>query len=328
MKEKFTTWLTESPVHVEEYLAIARVFGELTHVDPKNAIDLDVLVEDTIVALHGGVHAEPAAEPPARRRWAGFGLAASGLLAMIAAGGFYAVLQNQPLRYETTLGEQRSVLLEDGSMVSLNTSTAIEVDFGDESRHVRLLQGEALFDVEKDASRAFFVETHSVSIRVTGTQFNVYEQEGGTAVTVIEGRVEVTPRQVSALQETGSSSGTVLQSEAVAHLVVGDQVLVKSGSVNIETRNLENLEPVIAWTDRRLVFDATPLSTIVAEFNRYNHRRLVLDDATLATLELSGVFSSNDPEVLILFLERIAAVKVVPSADGSELRIQAALAAP
>ena len=73
-----------------------------------------------------------------------------------------------------------------------------------------------------------------------------------------------------------------------------------------------------------MVFDSTPLSDIVQQFNRYNHKRLVLDDPGLASLELSGVFGSNDPESLVLFLQRIADVEVATSSDGSEIRIYSA----
>lgn len=243
----------------------------------------------------------------------------------VAAAALY-VRGVAPEIYATALGEQRSVLLEDGSMISLNTSTRIEVAFTDETRQVRLVQGEALFDIEKDVARPFLVETGSAMIRVTGTKFNVYEQSEGTAVTVLRGEVEVRPRTaapaVSAANEPVESARS--PPVEVAKLTAGRRALVKSGSAEIETTTVTSLEPVTAWTERRLVFDSTPLSDIVQQFNRYNHKRLVLDDPSLASLELSGVFGSNDPEVLVLFLQRVANVEVVTSSDGSEIRIHAA----
>ena len=330
-KARFTDWLAESPVHVEEYLAIAKLYGELIHVDPAKVEDVDALVDDTIVALHGELVSDPAPVPnlSTHRRWAGWGLAATALVAIAASFYLYIGTEDVPETYTTGLGEQRSILFDDGSMVSLNTASGIEVAYTDEQRWIRLTHGEALFDVEEDKTRPFWVETDSALIRVTGTQFNVYEQNGSTAVTVIEGTVEVAPRASPAAQVLGASDQTRLTASGeVAKLEVGDQAVVKSGSVAIAATKIENLEPVTAWTDRRLVFSETPLSEIVAEFNRYNHQRLILDDATVATLEVSGVFNTHDPEALILFLERIADVDVEHSSDGSEIHVRAADTTP
>ena len=339
-KARFTEWLAESPVHVEEYLAIAQIYGALPNVDPGAVSDVEAFVDDTVIALHGSSAAMERRGDPvpvgdvsrSRRPWVGWGLAAGILVAVVSAGFFYiGAIRNATIEYTTGLGEQRSILLDDGSMVSLNTESGMEVAYTDEARWIKLTHGEALFDVEEDQNRPFWVETGAALIRVTGTQFNVYQQNGQTAVTVIEGTVEVAPRASPAAQVLGESNQTQpastagsAHSQGVAKLQVGDQAVVKSGSVAIAATKIDNLEPVTAWTDRRLVFSETPLSEIVAEFNRYNHRRLILDDATVATLEVSGVFSTHDPESLILFLERIADVDVEHSADGSEIHVRAA----
>lgn len=332
-KMRFTEWLAESPVHVEEYLAIAQIYGALPNVDPSSISDVDAFVDDTVVALHGSSAAvEHVSDPvPAvgvprsGRPWVGWSLAAGVLVAVVSAGFFYVgTIRNATIEYTTGLGEQRSILLDDGSMVSLNTESGMAVAYTDAERRITLTHGEALFDVEEDTGRPFWVETGAALIRVTGTQFNVYAQDGSTAVTVIEGTVEVAPRASPAARAMpGDTQGNAGAGD-IAELTVGDQAVVKSGSVAIAATKIENLEPITAWTDRRLVFSKTPLSDIVTEFNRYNHQRLILDDATVATLEVSGVFSTHDPESLILFLERIADVEVHHSPDGSEIHVRAA----
>ena len=340
-KVRFTEWLAESPVHVEEYLAIAQIYGALPNVDPGAISDVEAFVDDTVVALHGSSAAMECGGDPApmgdvsrsRRPWVEWSLAAGVLVAVVSAGFFYiSTNRNATIEYITGLGEQRSILLDDGSMVSLNTESGIAVAYTDDERRIILTHGEALFDVEEDKVRPFWVETGAALIRVTGTQFNVYDQNGQTAVTVIEGTVEVAPRASPAARAIESFGDTHPNAESlageIAELTVGDQAVVKSGSVAIAATKIDNLEPVTAWTDRRLVFSETPLSEIVTEFNRYNHQRLILDDATVATLEVSGVFSTHDPESLILFLERIADVDVEHSADGSEIHVRAAGSTP
>ena len=323
-KDRFVSWLTESPVHVEEYLAIAQVFGVLRQVDADGEIDPATLADETVVVLHGGAdRPEQGGQPsvrakPARRLgpWA----AAAGLILGVGASALYLLVPRAEI-YATRLGEQRSVVLEDGSMVSLNTSTTIEVAFREETRQVRLTRGEALFEVERDVNRPFLVETRAAVIRVTGTQFNVYDQEHATAVTVLEGRVEVVPREAERTATTRGPATSSGDSRRVTSLGAGDQALVRSGSAEIRTTTVANLEPVTAWTERRLVFDSTPLSEIVRQFNRYNRERLVIGDPKLASMELSGVFGSNDPQSLVLFLKRVADVEVVTAAGGTEIRI-------
>ena len=337
-KLRFTEWLAESPVHVEEYLAIAQIYGALPNVDSGSVSDVDAFVDDTVVALHGSSAAVERVSDPvpavgvprSGRPWVGWSLAAGVLVAVVSAGFFYVgTIRNATIEYTTGLGEQRSILLDDGSMVSLNTESGMAVAYTDAERRITLTHGEALFDVEEDTGRPFWVETGAALIRVTGTQFNVYAQDGSTAVTVIEGTVEVAPRASPIAQVLGTPGQTQqMSSGEVAELQVGDQAVVQSGSVAIAATKIDNLEPVTAWTDRRLVFSETPLSEIVAEFNRYNHQRLILDDTTVATLEVSGVFSTHDPESLILFLERIANVEVQHSADRSEIRVRTAGTTP
>lgn len=339
-KARFAEWLAESPVHVEEYLAIAQIYGALPNVDPGSVSDVDAFVDDTVVALHGSAAAVERVGDPAptggvprnSRPWVGWSLTAGVLVAVVSAGFLYiGTIGNGTTEYTTGLGEQRSILLDDGSMVSLNTESGMAVAYTETERRITLTYGEALFDVEEDKTRPFWVETGTALIRVTGTQFNVYAQDGSTAVTVIEGTVEVARRVLPAaraIEWPDSGSQGAASADKIAELTVGDQAVVKSGSIVIAATKIENLEPVTAWTDRRLVFSETPLSEIVTEFNRYNHQRLILDDATVATLEVSGVFSTHDPESLILFLERIADVDVEHSPDGSEIHVRAAGTTP
>ena len=329
-KSRFADWISESPVHVEEYLAIAQIYGALSQVDPSSIADVDAFVDDTVVALHGKTPSDPTLAPlvsPRRQRVRWWGIAA-GVMVATAALVYTQSNQDPTVEYTTELGEQRSVLLDDGSMVSLNTQSRIEVAYSESERLVRLTAGEALFDVEKDVNRPFLTETATAVIRVTGTQFNVYQRDGGTAVTVIEGTVEVAPRASPHAPSLRPASEALLGSGEVAKLWVGDQAVVRSGSIEIEETRIDNLEPVTAWTDRRMVFSETPLSDIVDEFNRYNRQRLVLDDATIAGLELSAVFSTHDPESLILFLERIPEVRVEIAGDGSAIHVRAARNAP
>ena len=325
VRRDFVDWILESPVHVHEYLAIAELWGDVEGVcaDGEFAID-DLLAlgagDENVVPLDvSGTDEAPrsAANPAVRRYWIG------GVAAGIVVGAIAGVLgislnwtSDEPATtYRTGLGEQRSIVLNDGSIVELNTLTEIEVLYLPDERRVTLLSGEALFDVEENRLRPFIVDAGSAAVRVLGTRFNIYRSSVATEVTVLEGKVAIertpAPDDVpNALDGDDAGRGAI-------ELIVGEQARVEPRRPEIATATLANVEPITAWTERRLIFEATPLADIVAQFNRYNTNQLRLADAQLSRLELSGVFGSNDPESLIEFLHRVQDIAVAEQPDGT-----------
>ncbi len=293
---------------------------------------------------------ESASAPRQRRiRWPYYAVAA-GLLLALSALFFWP----SPARlYETGLGEQRTVSLADGSTVKLNTLSAIRFSFEDEARWVQLIRGEALFYVKPDYQRPFIVDTRVASgrafVKVLGTTFNIYQKDRETAVTVLEGRVLVAPgaydravaRPTPEKTRQGPKSGmdqggkdrvektasglqqVELQSGQQAVLMVAES---DSGAregpdrpIDLQVINDVDTTRFIAWTERRLVFDGQSLALIAEEFNRYNPRQLEIESAALASLQLSGVFSSSDPDSLILYISQIRDITVTTRADGARV---------
>lgn len=315
-KEALLSWLLESPVHVREYLEVARLYSELETIDPCKELTVQDAPAANVVHLAAGEATAAICEVTRLRRWgqrfARYRLAAGVLVAgLFAAVYYYHASVGQVTRFATAFGEQRSVVLDDGSVISLNTQSEVEVDLGGEVRRVRLVRGEALFDVERDASRPFVVETRSAVVTVTGTTFNVQSDAVSTAVTVLHGSVNVAPR------DDQDSAGEA--APASADLAVGDQAVVSLGHARIDREVLRRPDAVTAWTHRKLIFDDEPLASVVAQFNRYNRRRLVIEDAQLGALALSGAFNCNDLDSLALFLRKIDGVDVVDAADGSRI---------
>jgi len=179
---------------------------------------------------------------------------------------------------------------------------------------VELVEGQALFRVAKDPARPFVVQSAGTRVRAVGTQFDVYRKASGTQITVVEGRVAVllaAPRNV----QPAAVTSTV---DAPAVLVsTGEQVTVTDQEVP-KPRHAD-LRATTAWTERKLVFDMTPLAEVVREFNRYNTRQLVVSDPALADFHVTGIFSSGDPTSLLQFLQAQGDIDVV-EADG-EIRI-------
>ncbi len=223
-----------------------------------------------------------------------------------------------PRVLETAVGEQRSVALKDGSIVELNTNSAVQVALSARERHVYMRKGEVYFDVAKDPGRPFVVHVGHILIRVVGTRFNVQQRDDVATVTVLEGKVTVdrdVPSSGAPVRGGGKQRAGDASPATVVVLQPGQQA--RFGDAPEVTPRLVNTGTVIAWTDRRLVFEDTKLADIVDEFNRYNIPRLVVADPELAALQLSGVFRSNDPDSLLEFLRQSRDMRVVDRADGT-----------
>jgi transmembrane sensor len=232
-----------------------------------------------------GTSAVPvAAGPPVRAR------AALNRRALIAAGGaaVAASLAGITSRLypravlRTNLGEIRHVPLDDGSIAALNTGSELDVSFGGDHRRVRLKQGEVWFQVVKDKAKPFLVESGPIRVLAVGTAFSVRRREAGADVTVTEGVVEVWSEDAGSRRmrmEEGQSAFLPDRAQA------GNPVVA----------NLDN-EHALAWLGGRIELVDEPLGEAVAEFNRYNQRRLVLLDPKVAGKRLDGLFRTDDAE--------------------------------
>jgi transmembrane sensor len=305
----FIDWLRRSPEHIQAYLEVSGVWGELPTSDPDGRIDIKSLIarargEADVIELSppgtrpGTPLSEKASLKP--RTWSQMQrralLATAALLLLALAtvrfwgGGALADA------YSTGIGEQRTIALPDGSTVELNARSSLRVHLTDRQRDVTLLEGQALFRVAKDAQRPFVVRAGDAQVRAVGTEFDVYRKESGTVVTVVEGRVET-------YDESGRGG------ERAILLSAGERLTVVPHTVTKPTR----ADPSVAtaWLQKRLIFEETPLNEVAEEFNRYNRRPLSIEDRELKVLKISGVYSSTDPASLINFLRSQSSIQVV-----------------
>ncbi len=226
--------------------------------------------------------------------------------------------REDPNLYTTATGEQSSVPLLDGSLVVLNTRSTLRVAFSEAYRDVHLADGEALFDVAKEAGRPFGVFTGKAVIQVVGTQFNVRTTADGVTVTVVEGVVDVSTAAAEDVVGTGALDGqnSGFDLPRPVRLKVGQRAQIKSDSA--ETVIAEALvEDTIAWRQHRLVFNALPLKQVIEEFNRYKDPPVVIEDQTLESLPISGVFRSNNRDSFLQFLSRMELAESSTRTDGT-----------
>ena len=343
-RAQFVAWLAESPVHVREYLGVAAVWGALNTLDSwptespqeliaaakaadaNNVITLDNQSTRTDAGSLSSQTPSPNLVPKRSTirplAWA------MGLL-VIVAGVVWLAANLTADRYNTARGEQRSVVLPDGSVVQLNTLTRMIVHFDAHRRRIELPQGEAFFRVAHDLTRPFSVETPFAVVQALGTEFDVYNRVASTRVAVVEGKVEVAPREDKPHSAAEPSPQSPAKRSTRLALGPAESVEVKaSGETQVAqvlplaspSQPFPPLQLATAWMQRRLIFDNERIGDAVDEFNRYNKQRMQVADSELADLRITGVFSADDPRALMEYLRRIQGVTVRSDDQGFVLQ--------
>jgi len=241
-----------------------------------------------------------------RHRWR-YGLAASVLLIVSGGLGWY-IHATRGSSYETVVGGLQAVPLRDGSNITLNSDSQVHVAVSDKERRVELTHGEAFFEVTKDPARPFVVRAGHARVIAVGTKFSVRRDGEDVSVVVIEGRVRVErdDKTTADLPPALLAAGNVARSDASGVLVA--------------EKPLPVAEEMLSWRNGFLVFHDTPLATAVAEFNRYNTRKIVIDDPTVAELRIGGNFRSNNVDAFVRLLESGLLIRAEQQQDRIILR--------
>jgi transmembrane sensor len=255
-------------------------------------------------------------------------LAASLLLAALVGATWYFWPAGPT--YQTPVGGTASVPMSDGSNVTLNTNTRIEVALTERERIVQLERGEAFFEVAKDPHRPFIVSAGRKRVIAVGTKFSVEREGDEVRVVVSEGTVRIegaaASRPQSSVRTSGAGAnttgtdrvGTALPPGAESGvtsgegLAGGEGVMLSAGgiaraqgdSVLVQEKSVpEVIEEYLSWRGGYLVFHDAPLAEAVAEFNRYNVRKIEIDDTAVAAIKVSGKFRSTNFEAFVRLLE-------------------------
>lgn len=217
--------------------------------------------------------------PRRRFLWGGGGAIAAALVLGITGLDFLATPDQQ---IQTAIGEIRRVPLSDGSLAAVNTQTTLDVTMKPEVRLVALKDGEAWFQVAKDRARPFVVEVGEVRVRAVGTAFAVKRTAAGVDVQVTEGVVEI--------WRVGDEANIQRVKAGARALIAPDQTVAPVVAAN------EEIDNALAWRTGQLVFDGDTVAEAVAEFNRYNVRKIELADAGLGEQTMVGRFRTNEPD--------------------------------
>lgn len=268
-------WLAEDDAHIEAYADALLVWEQLGQVAPDWPSE----------HLRGQV---------TRRRLL------AGALSLVV-GGLFGVTGWKTFRadYVTGIGEQRLVRLEDGTRVVLNTNSAIKLHYEKNIRRVRLLRGEALFDVAHDTARPFVVEASDKYVRAVGTSFVVRADKDMVEVILLSGRVDI--------GENGGNKPKRLS------LKPGDR-LRETGEGQMLDRPV--IDAVTAWRKGQIILDGVPLDRAVAEMNRYTRKPIVVKGYPEGPQKLSGVVRIDEPEVFVATVARVYGLRLETTPDA------------
>ncbi|MGG4605313.1 FecR family protein [Paenalcaligenes sp. Me131] len=295
-KQDFDAWLARDPQHQTHYQRIQALWA-VTEQLPQ-----------ACAAQSQKASTSRQSKPlRSRRAFLGYGLAMAGAagVAAVTVGPWQwgAAITFQQV-YTTAQGEQRNVMLPDGSSMMLNTDTVAEVRFSQNKRLINLQKGEALFAVQTVANSPFIVQMDMGSVQVTGTQFNIYQADQGFTVTVLEGSVQV---------ETGPRWHPVRQA-----LAAGKALRVTEGVLAAVPADAHK---AVAWSEGKVVFRGTSLRDAIQELKRYNDLSVQLTTAQLGQLKVSGVFRLDDPYAFLEALPHIIPVGVKENAQNRAFEI-------
>lgn len=250
-----------------------------------------------------------------RWRWP-VGAVAAILLAILTTS---ILFQDATRIYETGIGERQVAILEDGSKVSLDAATRVEVTLADDGRELVLVAGRAKFDVAKDPLRPFSVSAGDKVVVATGTSFSVELLDKQTRVVLYEGQVEVldqaelgeAPRAIRI-----ESSG---QRRTSATLTPGRELIALAGRDNARIVPIDT-QRASSWEAGQISFDDEPLTSAVQRMNRYAESKLVVGDTVAARVRVNGVFDAGDTEAFVEGLTALDKVRVSRSEGQLTLR--------
>jgi transmembrane sensor len=209
----------------------------------------------------------------------------------------------------TAVGEYQDVKLPDGSMVKLNTNSKIEVSYSKHQRKVRLLAGEAFFDVMPNAERPFFVYADENQVRVVGTAFLVRLIDKEFELMVTKGRVELGKSVVTVPSEPAMAT---TDSAVPVALVAGQSITIAeikqpAPIVSVSKREQQR---ELSWQEGLHDFSKTRLEDVINELSRHTTLTIEITDPSLRDLQFGGIFRIGDTAALFGALETSFGIQV------------------
>ncbi|MEM0910319.1 MAG: FecR domain-containing protein [Pseudomonadota bacterium] len=319
-EREFESWINRDENHAEVYYEVSTLWSALGEID-QNQINPKLKQAgflEQIRLLLERVKVSSRKKPLKVRKYASaLSIAALLTIGLVSLGVFESnqnksasSFNNKSQTFQTDLGEVKTIKLRDGSTLTLGASSEVEVVFDSESRAVRLLNGDAIFDVVTETSRPFTVSAQKFKASVLGTVFDIRNNGDMVRLSVLEGKVETShPLMVN------EKSVSTINKQVLA---AGEQIYAHK-DIGLSSAFPFRENQFATWRNGRLTYSNVSLTELISDANRYSNDLLVLS-ADAADLENANVvisFDVKDIETLISTLPIIFPVVVDIQADGT-----------
>ncbi len=256
--------------------------------------------------------------------------------------------KTEGLVFNTKMGESLSHVMPDGSILWLNSSTKILVNYSDDFRRINLVKGEAHFEVAKDATRPFEVYADNRLIRAIGTAFTVHKLNGTIEVLVSEGTVElaivnntlvVIPDDYQAIQigqnledkKSLLTNNKVTKQPANVTKILGTLTAGQRISIPVQNDNISDIDELdtsevtrfLSWKEGKLVFAGESLEEVIKEITRHTPVQIDVLDPQLKSMRIGGQFQVGETDALFYVLESGFGISVNKVTDNHvQLRVK------
>jgi len=329
-------WLQRSALHREELNELAVLWGKVNCLT-----ELAVPLEKS--------SSTPSNDTEERRRPGYFGgLVPLGATATIVVIGFALLLtlwmRSDPWEakdgmYATAVGQQKRMILADGSVALLNTNSQIEVEYGENFRDIHLLQGEAYFEVAKNLNQPFRVYAGNGRIQAVGTAFSVLLKVNAVDVTVTEGKVALASlvnTKVTLPEPSGTPPGQTrpdtnnrLIATELGLLSAGQSITIREAAGaeaskasivdEIEIVDQQEMSKRQSWQRGIITFAGDPLEKVVEEISRYTTVRIEITDPAVRAIKIGGQFPVGETDAMLNALEANFGLRVTRVAEDHVL---------
>lgn len=339
--DELNAWILTSDIHRQCLESMAQSWGEMdllskvmVPLEMKRPSLLSVVLRSLFIPFYALYHLLSTCFKQSKRMLNSF------LMPTLLLSGLMAVVifmvepldKSKKLVFSTNMGEHQSHTMSDGSILWLNSSTTIQVSYTDAFRRIKLVKGEAHFEVAKDASRPFEVYADDRLVRAIGTAFSVHKLKDNIQVIVSEGTVElaviddtlvVIPddfqhlnivddfSDVNVKKPSNSSPNKTSTEPANIKQVLGRLTAGQRISIPIENENINEVVELdsseitrsLSWKEGKLVFAGESLEEVIQEITRHTKVQIDLLDPQLKSMRIGGQFQLGETDTLFYVLE-------------------------
>tara|TARA_R110000744_G_scaffold67191_5_gene137068 strand:+ start:121 stop:1173 length:1053 start_codon:yes stop_codon:yes gene_type:complete len=308
-KAELNNWLVISPEHEKQLIRLSQLWDTMSEIGERSSIEEQSTRKLEKRTFFGHLFTQ-------------FTYKTAVLASLIIAIPFLFYLQtmlentSKNGQYFTQIGEQKNIILTDGSEILLNTNSMVEVSYSREQRNITLLHGEANFGVAPDKSRPFTVKAGSGDIRALGTNFSV--RLDGNLVNVLISHGTVRVRAKEKLNEVPKTDQTGYRSRNEVIVGAGNNVVFDDYEVeSVERESDKSIAKKLYWRKGFLSFDDEPLSDVIAELSRYTNLNIVIADASIQSMKVGGFYPIDNLETVFTTLELNLGLKVKKMSGGN-----------